>query len=61
MADRQIREVENYTRPFLVMAFVNLFNGFFMLWAFFGMAAVLPVAFVVHVAIQWLEQRRAGG
>lgn len=58
MDQRPVREVEDYTGTVLVMGFVNLFNLFFMLWAFVGMAAVIPCAFAAHLGIGWLARRR---
>jgi len=55
---RPVQQVEDYTGTVLVMGFVNLFNLFFMLWAFIGMAAVIPCAYAVHLAIGWLARRR---
>jgi hypothetical protein len=51
------REVENYTMPFLVMAFVLLFMAMFTLWAIFNFAVSLVTGLVVHLAIDRLPIR----
>lgn len=51
------REVEDFTKPFLVMAGVVLFTGLFMLWAAFGYLASLATSAVVHAAIHRLPRR----
>jgi hypothetical protein len=53
----QTREVEDYTKPFLVMAFVILFMGLFTIWAVFSFAVSLVSGLIVHLAIDRLPAR----
>ena len=57
---RPIGEAPNYTRPALVMAGVNLFNLLFVLWAVFGLAAVLVLAVGLNWVIARMAKRRRG-
>lgn len=49
--------VEDYTRPFLVMAGLSLFMSLFTLWAVFGYLASLLTGLGVHLAIDRLSRR----
>jgi len=57
MSNYPIREVEDYTMPFLVMAFVLLFMGLFALWAVFGYLVSLVTSLFVHAAIRAIPNR----
>lgn len=57
MSQRQIREVENYTRPFLVSACVLLFMGLLTLWVTLGYFAALFSGLIVHMLIGRLPDR----
>ncbi|WP_281857106.1 hypothetical protein [Litoreibacter halocynthiae] len=49
--------VEDYTKPFLVMAYVVLFSGLFILWAAFGYAISLLTSLFLHVILQKIPRR----
>lgn len=51
------REAEDYTKPFLFMAFVILFMGLFTLWAIFNFAVSLISGLAVHLAIDRLPAK----
>ncbi|MEM9432662.1 MAG: hypothetical protein AAGA12_01970 [Pseudomonadota bacterium] len=57
MPDRHIREVEDYTVPFLVAFCVLIFIGLFTLWAMFGYAVSLLSGYVMHRVIARLPRR----
>ncbi|GFE63463.1 hypothetical protein [Litoreibacter roseus] len=57
MSHRPIREVEDYTKPFLWMLCVLLFIGFITLWATFGYLASLLSGAVAHLFIGRLPRR----
>lgn len=44
-------QVENYTKPFLVMACVLLFITMFAMWAIFNFAVSIVTGVIVHRAI----------
>ncbi|GAB4282260.1 MAG: hypothetical protein Kow0058_00630 [Roseovarius sp.] len=54
-------EAPNYTNAALVMALVNLLWIFALIWAVFGMLAVLAVGLALERLITGLGRRRAGG
>ncbi|MDO6520551.1 histidinol phosphate aminotransferase [Shimia thalassica] len=57
-----IKRVENYTKPALVMIFVNLLWLFGVLLAIWGLPAVLLAGWILNHAITRLERRfRAQG
>ncbi|WP_199221374.1 hypothetical protein [Maritimibacter sp. 55A14] len=56
MYERHTTEVEDFTRPFLVMAFVNLFSGFFVIWAIFGLPVVLFLAALLNLGIGRIQR-----
>ncbi|RLJ60487.1 hypothetical protein BCF46_0688 [Litoreibacter meonggei] len=49
--------VEDFTKPFLVMAYVVLFTGLFILWAAFGYAISLLTSLFLHVLLQKVPRR----
>ena len=49
--------VEDYTKPFLVMAFVVVFTGLFILWAAFGYVISLVTSLFLHIAIGMIPKR----
>jgi hypothetical protein len=49
--------VEDYTVPFLVMAFVALFTGLFLLWAAFGYAISLVTSLLLHLILRVIPKR----
>ena len=49
--------VEDYTKPFLVMAFVVVFTGLFILWAAFGYVISLVTSLLLHIAIGMIPKR----
>ncbi|WP_095590578.1 hypothetical protein [Actibacterium ureilyticum] len=55
---RPIGRVENYTRPFLVMAFVNLITLFVLIWGTYGYDAALLAALALHLLLGWWDARR---
>ena len=55
--DHNSREVEDYTKPFLVMACVLLFIVMFAVWAIFNFAISLITGLIVHLAIERLPER----
>ena len=60
MSDRRpIGRVENYTRPFLIMAFVNLITALIFIWGHYGYDAALAAALLAHLLISWVEKRRS--
>ncbi len=58
MSTRPIMAVENYTRPFLVMAYVNLLSFMVFTWALYGYIAALAIGYPAHLAIQYIAYRR---
>lgn len=56
---RPMGRVENYTKPFLVTAFVNLITMLTVIWGSYGFAAALMAAVGVHLLISWIEHRRS--
>ncbi|MEM6578982.1 MAG: hypothetical protein AAF678_10850 [Pseudomonadota bacterium] len=52
------RSAPNYTNAALVMGFVNLLCLFMTLWAIYGFAAVLAVAYGLHLLIIRLFRHR---
>lgn len=59
MRDRQTGTAPNYTNAALVMGVVNLFWSFVLVWANFGLPAVLVIAVGLNYAITRLDHRRA--
>jgi len=57
MAYQPRGRVENYTTPFLVMAFVVLFTGLFILWGTFGYGVALVASLFVHVILRQFPKR----
>ena len=51
MADTHAREIENYTIPFLVMAFVLLVAVSVALWAVAGYHVALMPLLAIHLAL----------
>ncbi|SFR56436.1 hypothetical protein [Litoreibacter janthinus] len=49
--------VEDYTKPFLVMAFVVIFTGLFILWAAFGYVISLVTSLFLHIALGFIPKR----
>jgi hypothetical protein len=49
--------VEDYTVPFLVMAFVVLFTGLFILWAAFGYVFSLVTSLFIHIILRHIPRR----
>lgn len=49
--------VEDYTKPFLVMAFVVVFTGLFILWAAFGYVISLVTSLFLHIALGFIPRR----
>ncbi|EPX80873.1 hypothetical protein [Litoreibacter arenae] len=49
--------VKDYTKPFLVMAFVVVFTGLFLLWAAFGYAVSLVTSLFLHIALGLIPKR----
>lgn len=49
--------VEDYTKPFLVMAYVVLFTGLFILWAAFGYVVSLVGSLFIHILIKQIPRR----
>ncbi|GGE50570.1 hypothetical protein [Actibacterium pelagium] len=58
MTTRPIRAVENYTKPFLVMAYVNLLSFMVFTWALYGYLPALAIGYPVHLFIQHLARRK---
>ncbi len=58
MPQGPIKPVENYTNPFLVMAFINLLSAMVVLWGLYGYGAALALALGVYLLIGILERRR---
>lgn len=56
MSDQPGR-VEDFTKPFLSVAFVLLFMGMFTVWAIYGYLVALLLGLSVHVAIDLLPRR----
>ncbi|WP_299350719.1 histidinol phosphate aminotransferase [uncultured Shimia sp.] len=54
---RQVRRVENYTNAALVMGLVNLLWILTLIWAIWGLAAVLLISIALNHAITLLERR----
>lgn len=52
MRDFHPKRVEDYTNPFLVMAFVCLFTALILVWGFYGYGKALMVALIVHLLIR---------
>lgn len=57
MAYQPRGRVEDYTMPFLVMAFVVLFTGLFILWAAFGYVVSLVASLFVHIILRQFPRR----
>ena len=57
MSQRPIREVEDYTRPFLVSACVLLFMGLLTLWATLGYFAALISGLFINMLIGRIPDR----
>lgn len=55
---RPVGRAENYTRPFLVMAFINLVTFLMVIWGTYGYEVALLAALAVHLLIGWAENRR---
>ncbi len=55
MSQHPIKPVENYTNPFLVMAFVNLFSALILLWGVYGYGAALLGGFIAYIGIRLLQ------
>ena len=51
----QNRPVPDYTTPALVMGFVNLLWIFAVIWAQFGLVAVMATAWVLYLGIERLR------
>ena len=49
--------VEDYTKPFLVMAYVVLFTGLVILWAAFGYVASLVTSLFLHILLRHVPRR----
>lgn len=47
----------NYTNAALVMGLVNLLWIFGVIWALFGLVAVMAVSWVLNRGIDWLGRR----
>lgn len=47
----------NYTTPALWMGLVNLLWIFGVIWAFFGLPAVLAIGWLLNRGITWLSER----
>ncbi len=58
MQSNHPKRVENYTGAALVMLGVNLVWIFAVVWAVFGLAAALCLAWLLNLAITRLGQRR---
>ena len=52
-----MKEAPNYTNAALVMGAVNLLWVFGVLWAFYGLPAVLAAGFLLDRLICWLGRR----
>ena len=59
MRDDTRREAPDYTNAALVMGFVNLIWSFLLIWASFGLPAVLVLAVFLNYMITRLAHRRA--
>ncbi|MEP3347853.1 MAG: hypothetical protein ABJN34_02475 [Litoreibacter sp.] len=57
MAYQPQGRVEDYTMPFLVMAYVVLFTGLFILWAAFGYAVSLFISLIIHAILRAVPRR----
>ncbi|WP_407492376.1 hypothetical protein [Pseudooceanicola sp. MF1-13] len=53
----QRRSVPDYTNATLVMGFFNLLWIFGVIWALFGLVAVMAVSWVMNRGIDWLAKR----
>ncbi len=58
MTTRPIRAVENYTKPFLIMAYINLLSFMLFAWALHGYVAALAVGYTAHLGIQYIRHHR---
>ncbi len=58
MQDSHRRAAPDYTNAALVMALVNLFWSFMLVWASFGMPAVLVLAVLLNYLISRLAHNR---
>lgn len=52
MPQRPVRPVENFTRSFLVTAFVLLFSVLFVVWAAFGYGWALALAGAIWLVLR---------
>lgn len=50
--------VENYTNASLMMGFVNLLWILGVIWALFGIFAVMLIGWVCNLLISWLDSYR---
>lgn len=55
---RPMGRAENYAKPFLVTAFVNLITMLILIWGTYGYDAALLAALAVHLLLNWFENRR---
>lgn len=57
MRDHRMGRAPDFTNAALFMGFVNLVWVFGVIWAVYGMGAVLALAFGLHLAIGRLGRR----
>ena len=57
MPNRRTTDVDNYTNPFLVTAFFNLYWVFILIWSMAGLVPVLLLAVLLNDLIGRLGRR----
>ena len=57
MNDDHRRSAPDYTTATLVMGFFNLLWIFGVIWALFGLIAVMAVGWIMNRGIDWLGRR----
>ncbi|MFP7571146.1 histidinol phosphate aminotransferase [Marivita sp. S2033] len=59
MRHRTPRRVEDYTTASLMLILINLLWMFLLIWALFGLLAVILTGWVLNQLITWLQTYRA--
>ena len=59
MDDHHPKRVEDYTTASLILIFINLLWIFGVIWALFGLFAVILTGWALNHGITWLAQYKA--
>jgi hypothetical protein len=59
MDDHHPKRVEDYTTASLILIFINLLWIFGVIWALFGLLAVILTGWVLNHGITWLAHYKA--